>query len=556
MTLPCPPCLPCPHWREVEATPLAASAHGDGETAIAIVGAGPVGLTLALDLAQRGVPCTVLDGRRGFPAGSRAICWSRRSLDIFNRFGIAATMRKVGAQWRVGRVYHKADEIYHLHLTPDTFPENPYFVNFQQSLCEYLLVQQAQAHEAIDLRWGNTLIALEQTPQGIALQVQGAAGGYTLRARYVVACDGAKSFVRECLGLSFEGRKFQDRFLIADIELKSDFPLERRFWFEPPFHDGQSTLLHKQAQDIWRVDFQLDSGEQVSAEQVAADKAEENVRRRIRAFLGRDDFTIIWCSVYFFTCRRLRRFRHGSHGNGNIFFAGDSAHVVSPFGARGGNGGIEDANNLGWKLAAVLQRRADEALLDSYEAERIPACDDNLLNSSRTTDFMTPKSAKSKRIRDTVLRLARRHGFAKRLVNSGRMSVPFSYRGIGMFRHAATGAADIRAGDVAADLPLKRGDASSYLLHHLRDYTLIACKRPPLMPTESPPAESPTESPPCAVLNLNNDGGWQADDALLRRYYFRSGGGYALIRPDQYVLGIWEDDSPQAAWEMRRRAAG
>lgn len=528
--------MDCPNWREIEALAFEETASQDGSHTVVIVGAGPVGLTLAIDLAQRGVPSVVLEQRTRLADGSRAICWSRRTLDTFNRIGIADVIRKVGAQWQVGRVYHKKDEIYHLRLTPDTFPENPFFVNFQQSLCEYLLVQEAGKHATIDLRWGHELQGLEQHGQEVVLTVKHKTGVQRLEAKYVVACDGAKSFVRHSLGLGFEGRKFQDRFLIADIEMKGDFPQERRFWFEPPFHSGQSTLLHKQAQDIWRVDFQLDTQGEVSAKQIKDDSNEKTVRRRIQAFLGRDDlqFEIVWSSVYFFTCQRLDRFRYG-----NIFFAGDSAHVVSPFGARGGNGGIEDANNLGWKLAEVIGGRATASLLDSYEAERIPACDDNILNSSRTTDFMTPKSKRSKRIRDTVLNLARRHEFAKRLVNSGRMSVPYSYNGIGMFDHPAKGSARVRAGDAGVDVPLlrSRGGADGYLLRQIRDYTMVAYQRPM-------PQNKRKDMPAHEVMHVGEDGDWQDARGLMAQYYFAPGGGYALFRPDQYLLGVWNNESP------------
>ncbi|MCH9705373.1 MAG: FAD-dependent monooxygenase [Proteobacteria bacterium] len=533
----------CPHWREAETLRFKPTLHDNGNAPVVIIGAGPIGLTLAIDLAQRDIPVVVIDKRTCLSRGSRAICWSRRSLDVFNRIGIGDTMRAVGAQWQVGRVYHKENEIYSQRLTPEVFPENPFFVNFQQSLCECLLVQTAAKYPTIDLRWQNELIDIHQQQDGALLRVCCADGEYDLQARYVVACDGAKSLVRKKFGLSFEGKKFQDRFLIADIEMHGDFPTERRFWFEPPFHAGQSTLLHKQAQNIWRVDFQLDTQDDISAEQIEADKDEKNVRQRISAFLGRDDlaFDVVWCSVYFFTCQRIPKFRYG-----NVFFAGDSAHVVSPFGARGGNGGIEDANNLGWKLAEVLHNRAGEDLLDSYNDERVPACDDNILNSSRTTDFMTPKSTASKRIRDTVLTLARRYDFAKKLVNAGRMSTAFSYRDIGMFNHSLSGNRRVGVGDVGVDVPLvHQSDArQDYLLRHIHDYTLLAYKRDVVTLHNAPPYN---------VISVGDNGDWQDTQELMTQYYFNEGGGYALFRPDQYLLGICDDNTPKSLITLLRK---
>lgn len=555
----------CPHWREVEALRFARSSHRDSAAAVVIAGAGPIGLTLAIDLAQRGVPSIVLERGDRLSDGSRALCWSRRTLDIFNRIGIGDAVRAAGVQWQVGRVFHKQNEIYRQRLTPDAFPENPFFVNLQQPLCEWLLLERCKQYPDIDLRWGNALIDARRRDgdgdggdgDGVTVTVRCDNGDYRIAADYLIACDGAKSTVRERLGLRFEGAVFNDRFLIADIEMSGDFPAERRFWFEPPFHDGQSTLLHKQAQGVWRVDFQLNTADgmrEASEAQCRADLDEDAVRRRIRAFLGPDgpDFDIVWRSVYLFTCRRLDRFRHG-----NILFAGDSAHVVSPFGARGGNGGIQDSDNLGWKLAEVIHGRAGDALLDSYNAERTAAGDADILNASRTTDFMTPKTAKSKRIRDTVLRLARAHDFARRLVNAGRMSCAFSYRQFAPFAGHPDGAR-VQAGDAGVDLPLvnARTNAPSYLLRHIREYTVVACRRPRFA--------MPANGGRCDVLHIGAGDGddWRDPHDVMRAHYFGAGdgdsdggdgGGYVLFRPDQHILGVWRDDEPQAMLAALKR---
>ena len=197
--------------------------------------------------------------------------------------------------------------------------------------------------------------------------------------------------------------------------MKSDFPTERWFWFDPPFHPNQSTLLHRQADDVWRIDFQLGWDADPDEE-----KKPERILPRLRAMLGEAaDFEIEWASVYTFACRRMQRFRHG-----RVLFAGDAAHVVSPFGARGANSGIQDTDNLVWKLDLVLRGRAPDALLDTYDFERTRAADENILHSTRATDFITPKSKVSRTFRDAVLALAKDYAFARRLVNSGRLSVP------------------------------------------------------------------------------------------------------------------------------------
>ncbi len=230
----------------------------------------------------------------------------------------------------------------------------------------------------------------------------------------MVAADGARSPTRAMMGLDFAGRVFEDRFLIADVVMRGDYPTERLFWFDPPFHDGRSALLHRQPHDVWRIDLQL--GWQADPEH---EKRPEVVRPRIARMLGHDAFELAWVSVYTFQCRRLDRFRHG-----RVIFAGDSAHQVSPFGARGANSGIQDAENIAWKLAETLAGRAPDRLIDTYDVERSAAADENILNSTRATDFIAPRSAGAQVMRDAVLTLAAHAPFARRMVNSGRLSTP------------------------------------------------------------------------------------------------------------------------------------
>jgi 3-(3-hydroxy-phenyl)propionate hydroxylase len=217
------------------------------------------------------------------------------------------------------------------------------------------------------------------------------------------------------MGLESKGQIFRDRFLIADVKMRAEFPTERWFWFDPPFHRNQSVLLHRQPDDVWRIDFQLgwdaDPAEEMKPERVLP---------RVKALLGENAaFEIEWCSVYTFACARMDTFRHG-----RVLFAGDAAHRVSPFGARGANSGIQDAENLAWKLQLVLDGAAPGSLLDTYACEREYAADENILNSTRSTDFITPKSEVSRVFRDAVLGLAKHHTFARRIVNSGRLSLP------------------------------------------------------------------------------------------------------------------------------------
>jgi len=382
---------------------------------VIVVGAGPVGLSAAIDLAQHGVPVVVLDDDSKLSFGSRAICFAKRTLEIWDRLGVAQRMVDKGVSWNVGKVYFQDELVYTFNLLAEAGHRRPAFINLQQYYCEGFLYEHAAALRNVELRWKNKVVAVEQTVDGVELVVETPEGRYGMQAQYVVACDGSRSSIRRVLGLESKGRVFSDRFLIADVRMKADFPAERWFWFDPPFHRNQSTLLHMQPDNVWRIDFQLGCEADPDEE-----KRPEKVIPRIRALLGDDaKFDLEWVSVYTFACLRMDAFRHG-----RVIFAGDAAHCVSPFGARGANSGVQDADNLAWKLALVLASKAPEALLDTYATEREYAADENLRNSTRSTDFITPKREVSRTFRDAVLKLAKEHAFARRLVNSGRLSTP------------------------------------------------------------------------------------------------------------------------------------
>jgi len=381
---------------------------------IVVVGAGPVGLCTAIDLAANGTPVVVLDDDQTVSVGSRAVCYAKRTLEILDRLGCGRPVIERGISWSRGRVFLREREVFGFDLLPDTGHARPAFVNLQQYHFEEALVARAAELPLLDLRWRSRVTALEPGPDGVTLTVQTPDGPYRLQADWLVAADGARSPVRHLMGLESKGQVFQDRFLIADVLMKLDHPTERWFWFDPPFHPGQSVLLHRQADNVWRIDFQL--GWEADPEE---EKKPERVLPRLRAMLGDREFELEWVSVYTFQCRRMDRFRHG-----RVLFVGDAAHQVSPFGARGANSGIQDADALAWRLAAVVRGQAGDALLDAWSHEREAAADENILNSTRSTDFITPKSATARAFRDATLELAEHLPFARRLVNSGRLSVP------------------------------------------------------------------------------------------------------------------------------------
>jgi 3-(3-hydroxy-phenyl)propionate hydroxylase len=382
---------------------------------VVVVGAGPVGLACAIDLAQQGLPVVLLDDDDTVSVGSRGLCYAKRTLEVLDRLGCGTPVVDKGVTWNVGRTFFGEGEVFHFDLLAERGHERPGMVNLQQYYLESHLVQRAHALPALDLRWKSRVLQVTPQGDGALIDIDTADGPYRLHADWLVVADGARSPIRRQLGLDIDGQVFKDRFLIADVVMEADFPAERWFWFDPPFHRHQSVLLHREADNVWRIDFQL--GWDADPE---AEKQPERVIPRIQAMLGPNrPFTLEWVSVYTFQCRRMGRFRHG-----RVLFAGDAAHQVSPFGARGANSGIQDADNLAWKLRLVLQGQAPEALLDSYHDERALAADENIRASTRATDFITPKSAVSTLFRNAVLDLARTQPFARSLVNSGRLSVP------------------------------------------------------------------------------------------------------------------------------------
>jgi 3-(3-hydroxy-phenyl)propionate hydroxylase len=437
----------------------------------------------------------------------------------------------------------------------------PAFVNLPQYYVEEALVNRVNDLQKTDLRWKNKVIAVKNFPDHVELQINTPDGDYTITCDYLIACDGARSSIRENLGLTFKGQVFEDRFLIADVIMQADFPSERRFWFDPPFHPGQSALLHKQPANLWRIDFQL--GRDADAE---LEKQPERVIPRIKAMLGDDvPFELEWVSVYTFQCRRMEKFRHS-----RIIFAGDSAHQVSPFGARGGNGGVQDADNLAWKLSLVLNKKSPPKLLDTYHEERSFAADENILNSTRSTDFLSPQSKISQVFRDATLELAEQNPFARKLVNSGRLSVPATYSqsrlntpDSGPFKCALT------PGMPAADAPAMLNGKNVWLIDLMQSgFTgLFFCGRHGLLEEEVDALHALLIQPiPIAAIIVAAQSSMTKFQApsrtqliedpqgLIAQRYDGKPGTYYLFRPDQHICARWRKLDSQEILHAQARA--
>ena len=508
---------------------------------VVIVGAGPVGLALAIDLAQQDVPVVVLDDNDKVSFGSRAICFAKRTLEILDRLGCGDELVDKGVQWNVGKVYFDERQVFEFNLLPEDGHKRPAFINLQQYYLEQRLVERLRELEAggaaVDLRGKSRVAGVEETKDGVLVSIETPEGNYRLLADWLIACDGAGSPVRKAMGLDFVGRVFEDNFLIADIVMADSpaFPVERRFWFDPPFNRGQSALLHKQPDNVWRIDLQL--GWNIDRQE---ESKPENVIPRLKAFLGEEaEFELDWVSIYTFQCRRMEKFRHG-----HVIFAGDSAHQVSPFGARGANSGLQDTDNLAWKLKLVLDGKAPDRLLDSYDIERMQAADENILNSTRSTDFITPKSEVSRLFRDAVLDLSEHFSATRPMVNSGRLSVPTTYDGSPLNGpdHAEL-PPRTRPGAAAVDAPLPGG---GWLLDRLGGgFRLLAINA-------AAPERLAIDRIPVGCVALHAPSG----DALRQRWLGDATSAVYLLRPDQHVAARWTHFNESAVRAALRIVTG
>jgi 3-(3-hydroxy-phenyl)propionate hydroxylase len=515
-----------------------------GNVPVLIAGGGPVGLSLAALLAHHGVPCLVLEADASWCEGSRAICLSRRSLEILGWIGADRRVTAKGLAWVGGRSYFRNTEVLHFEMPSEPAERFAPMVNIQQYYVEQYAHAAALRAGGADVRWSSRVSAVRPQAAGVDVDCQTENGGtHRIHADWLIACDGGRSTVREQLGLPLEGMQYEGRYVIVDIEQDTGRTVERLAWFDPPSNPGSTILMHRQPDNVWRIDYQVADHE----DPVEAVKP-ENVLPRVQAHLDMIGETApwkpLWISIYNAKCLTLARYR-----SGRVLFAGDAAHLVPIFGVRGLNSGLDDAGNLAWKLALVYRGRAQDTLLDSYSSERVLATRENIAFGAKSTEFMAPPHHGFKLLREAALRLALVAPGVRSLINP-RQTSPVEYVNSPLNQpdHGTDFGGGARAGMPAPEARLCTLQGIGHLTA-LFGNTFVGLyfsnePRPPACVREVAASRSGVaalrlvrvstrgDPDPCTVVDELGQA-WQRYDAAEGTLY--------LIRPDGYVMGRWRE---------------
>lgn len=504
---------------------------------VLVAGGGPVGLTLAALLARQGIASLVVEADAGYCTGSRAICISRRSQEILASVGAGAALAAKALPWTGGRSYWRDAEVLHFRMPSEPTERFAPMVNIQQYYVEEFVHRALQSGAQAQVAWSCRVAGVRQDADGVDVDIDTPQGRQRVRAGWLAACDGGRSTVREQLGLQFEGTQYEGRYVIVDIVQETRRPVERLAWFDPPSNPGSTILMHRQPDDVWRIDYQLRDDED-------GDEAlkPENILPRVQshlAMIGEDrPWKMLWASMYNAKCLTLPRYRQG-----RVLFAGDAAHLVPIFGVRGLNSGLDDAANLAWKLARVLDAAAPDSLLDTYSDERVHAARENIAYGAKSTEFMAPPDFAFRLMREATLRLALDEPAVRPLVNP-RQSAPVAYAAsplngpeVGAWRNGYAA-----PGQPAPEALLAGPQGAFHLTRCFGvDFTCLVFGDGPL-----PQALADLSAHGIAVLDLPPEA--DTHGQARERYGLpdATATGLVLVRPDGYVLGRWRGLDPQA----------
>jgi 3-(3-hydroxy-phenyl)propionate hydroxylase len=546
---------------------LPAPAEAASRPAVAIVGGGPVGLCVALGLARHGVPSVLLEADDSVCFGSRAICISRRSLEIVERLGALSGFLQTGLPWTGGRSFYREQEVLHFTMPQDENQKLPPMVNLAQYHIEQFLLDAAERHpDLIDIRWQTRLTGINARDEGVTLDLSTPKGDYQLEAGWVVACDGGRSTIREQMGLKLAGTSYEGRYVIVDIALESARPTERLAYFDPPANPGSTVLVHKQPDNVWRIDYQLGDDEDPEAA-ITLEKVAPRVQSMLDMMGETGEWAPIWTGIYKANALTLEKYRHG-----RVLFAGDAAHLVPIFGVRGANSGIDDADNLAWKLAYVVRGLAADRLLDSYSDERVFATHENLNYGTKSTEFMAPPSFAFDLMRTAVLSLAIKHPAVRSLINP-RQTSAITYTDSPLNQEAAESArftAGPQPGAILPECPLTIAGPDQPREGHLTDllgsgFTAFYFSEDGSVAPEMQAACRQLEEGKVpfqlVVLARRPDSAgtgryaWDHTGRLFPMYGAEAGSVY-LVRPDGHVLARWKEAQPRQLQAAIARTLG
>lgn len=414
---------------------------GVSRVPVIVAGGGLTGLACATDLATRGVPCVLLDddntvGVRG--ASSRGIAYASKTLEILGRIGADGPVLEKGVTWTVGRTLDLEDELYSFDLSLESRSVYPPFVNIQQFYVEAAMVDRAY-ELGVDMRWQNKVVSAHFADDHVKLTVATPDGNYEIEADWVVDATGVNSQLREQAGIDVACEHADDKWCICDVRITAPLPFERRTWLRAPFNDNRAVWNHPMPDQVWRLDYHL------APDCDFAQVDEAYITKLVHRHYGDDiDVEVVWFGPWAYRQQLANRFRRG-----RLFLIGDAAHAFSPAGGRGGNSGIQDAENLAWKLALVVRGLAPEALLDSYNVERHAAASLNVALTAESMRFIAPPTAELLVRRNQILEAARTDVAARQQINTGKLSAPYVYE---------PSAHVMQGGHSLADRVLQRGD--------------------------------------------------------------------------------------------------
>lgn len=525
--------------------PWLASQHGPQQRQqVVIVGSGPAGMVLALELARHAVPSVILTSELQVSQGSRAIVFTRRSMEILQQVGVADRMTQHGLPWRFGNSFYRGQRVFRMEAPHDVDDRFFPMLNIQQQYMEEYLLDACEASGLIELRWGNKVTHVAQENGFAVATVDTPEGEYQLESQWLVAADGGRSGIRSQMNLEMEGTSYEGFFVIADIKIDLPFPTERLAYFDPDWNRGNTILMHREPHGIWRVDYQLPPGE--TPEQALT---VESLTTRINAQLdmigfGGTPWELDWSSVYSARTLTLPDFVHG-----HVIFTGDAAHLLPIFGVRGANTAFQDAQSLGWHLAFVVKGLASEQLLRNHSNERVGAAREIIEESGKSTRFMAPPEGGFTLLRNAVLSLSLTQEFVRPLYH-WRTSRPHEYTH-SMLNSTGDDNALFKAGPAHGAPPQNIClSADNYLLDHLGGgFDLLYFTEHDAVPQALCDVVEGVRQQGLPVRIVAVGSGQtvagadttlsDADGHFRQRYgVVASGAGY-LLRPDQHVCARW-----------------